>query len=167
MTTEDAEKNKQTSNAVLALDNIDPCWHTLHEEQDARKELKKLNEPTLPHERYLQNIKDLNDINLDKLPDKPVNNSNFEDYLGYYSLIGVDLDRKSSPSDIYKQCRIKKSNYRKDILAAHPDQNNGIDKGSQKINEIWRKVESIHKIFNERNSDGLSGRILYDADDDE
>ena len=53
MATEDAEKNKQTSNAVLALDNIDPCWHTLHEEQDARKELKKLNEPTLPHERYL------------------------------------------------------------------------------------------------------------------
>ena len=132
MATEDAEKNKQTSNTVLALDNLDACWRTLREEQDTREELKKLNEPALPHERHLWNIQDLNDINLDELPDKPANNSNFEDYLGYYSLIGADLDRKSSPSGICKQCRIKKSNYRKDILAAHPDQNNGIDKGSQK-----------------------------------
>ena len=95
-----------------------------------------------------------------------MNNSNFEDYLGYYSLIGMDLDRKSSLSDIYKQCRIKKSNHRKDILAAHPDQNNGVDKGSQKINEIWRKVKSIYKIFNEQNSDGSSGRILHDVECD-
>ena len=55
MTAKDAEKNEQTSNAVLVLDNIDTCWRTLCEEQDAREELKKLNEPALPrmHVRHV------------------------------------------------------------------------------------------------------------------
>ena len=166
MTGKDAEKTEQTSNTALALDNIDACWRTLREEQDAGEELKKLNEPALPHERHLWNIQGLNYINLDELPNKPASNNNFKDYLGYYSLIGMDSDWKSLPSGICKQCRIKKSNHQKDILAAHLDENNGIDKGSQKINEIWRKVESVYKIFNEQNSDSSSGHILHDVECD-
>ena len=52
----------------------------LREDQDQRKEINKLFEPALPYKCNLWNIDNLKDINLDKLPNKPVNNSNFEDF---------------------------------------------------------------------------------------
>ena len=103
---------------------------------------------------------------MEELPDKPANNSNLEDYLGCYALLGVNLCRKTSPAEINKHYRIKKMQFRKDILAAHPDHNNGEDKGCQEINEKWRKVDTAHKDFYTRNSDGLSGRLLCDMECD-
>ena len=67
-------------------------------------------------------------MNLDELSNVSINNNTYKDYLEYYSLLSANLCRKTSHSEINKQYCIKKMNYRKDILAAYPDQNNGVDK---------------------------------------
>ena len=82
-------------------------WQALREEQDQREETNKLSEPTLPHERNLWNLEDLNEVNLEELPDEPANNSNLEDYLGCYALLGDNLCRKTSPAEINKHYHVK------------------------------------------------------------
>ena len=56
--------------------------------------------------------------------------------------------------------------FRKDVLAAYLDQNNGEDKGCQEINEKWRKIDTARKDFHARNSDELSGHLLHDMECD-
>ena len=59
--------------------------------------------------------------------------------MGCCALLGVNSCRMASPAEINKRCRSKKMQHRKDILVAHPDQNNGEGKGSQEINENGEK----------------------------
>ena len=72
-------------------------------------------------------------------------------------MLSTNLCHKTLPAEINKQYYNKKMQYQKDILAAHPDQNNGVDKGCQEINKNQRKVDLAYKIFVNCNCDGLSG----------
>ena len=109
MTTNHTESNPPKSKAMLAIKN-DLSWQAWIEDQDKRENINKLSEPAHPHERNLWNLEDLNEVNLEELPDEPDNNSKLEDYLGCYALLGVNLCRKTSPAEINKHYRIKKCN---------------------------------------------------------
>ena len=160
-----AQSTKKDALPMLTIQN-DIDWRAARAPNDNRVNLNKLLDPASQHERDLWKIADLEDVNLEDLPDRPASSNNFEDYLGFYNLLGNSLNRKSTPDEIEQMLRSKKSKFRKDTLAAHPDQNNGVDKGSQEINEKWREVENIYKSFIQQNECGMSGRLLYDCECD-
>ena len=66
------------------------------------------------------NLEDLDDVNLEELPDEPANNSNLEDYLGCYVFLGVNLCRMILPAEINKHCRSKKNATSKGHFSRRP-----------------------------------------------
>ena len=86
MTLNKTKSKVPESSAVLTLEN-EVSLRILHEEEDKREEICKLSKPALSHECNLWNLDNLKDMNLEELPDEPANNSNFEDYLGFYTLL--------------------------------------------------------------------------------
>jgi len=91
MTLNEVEKNVPMLSTVLALENVDISYYSLCKDQDLREEINKLCELTLSYERNLWNIDNLKDMDLDELPNEAANNNNYEDYLGYYLLLGANL----------------------------------------------------------------------------
>ena len=78
-----SNNTKSDNTTILAIED-DTDWRKLREAHDSRGNLDKLLNPASSHERALWKISDLNNANLDDLPDLPANNNNFEDYLGIY-----------------------------------------------------------------------------------
>ena len=75
-------------------------------------------------------------VNLDGFPDELVSRNNFEDCLGHYSLLGEGLSRKRAHQDFLRCHHMKKQEFRKNIMLLYPDRNEGIDMGTQEVNEV-------------------------------
>ena len=69
---------------------------------------------------------------------------NFEDYLGYYNTLGNGMCRSSTNDDLMKAYEKCRQAYCKELLAAHPDKNNGVDKGTQLINQKLVQIKKVH-----------------------
>ena len=52
------------------------------------------------------------------------------------------------------------------MLLLHPDRNEGIDIGTQEVNEKWRKIDDVFNMFVTKNIDGILGRSSFDMDCD-
>ena len=74
-----SNSTKSDNTTILAIKNY-TYQQKLREFYDSRKKLDKLLNLVSFHKRILQKISDLNDTNLEDLPNFPINNNNFEDY---------------------------------------------------------------------------------------
>ena len=113
-----------------------------------------MDNPISDHECTAWKSSDLDDVNLEQKPYLISNNNNFGDYLGFYALLSEKANRTSSPEEINNFYCMKKTNYRKEMLAVHLDQNDDIDKGCQVMNEEWRRFNHAHETFNAIDENG-------------
>ena len=86
-----ANETKSNNTVIIAIRN-DTNQRKCCKANDSRINLDKLLNPTLPHECASQKINELNDANLEDLPDYTAKNNNFEDYLGLCSSLGHNLN---------------------------------------------------------------------------
>ena len=121
---------------------------------DALPELEKLSNPVGLHETSLWNWKDIEDMDLEELPDPmppTQTNNNFEDHMGYYDQLisgsTQPLSRVSTSTQINQACESVKQKFRVDIRKAHPDQNNNVDGGAQEINDSFKAIRNIYNLF--------------------
>ena len=97
--------------------------------------LSQLQDPAPTYQRNLWRRDHLFDLDVEEIPDPAPTCNNFEDYLGFYNVLGADLSRTSTDEEISAAYDREKKSFRKNILQAHPDRNGGIDKGTQNITE--------------------------------
>ena len=96
----------------------DEDWRQGREEEDDPATLDTILDPAPDYQRRFSNMKDLDSVNLDDLPNEPVSSSNFEDFLGHYSLLGEELSRKSAHHELLKCYNIKIQEFRKKCAVA-------------------------------------------------
>ena len=99
-----SNKSKSDNKTILAIKN-DTDWRKLREAHDSRENLDKLLNPAAFHERVLWKNSDLNDANLEDLPDFPAKTGmyswtkqgaggkNKRDFRGQVGMGGGEKDR--------------------------------------------------------------------------
>ena len=98
---------KSNNTTILAIEN-DINKLNLCKAHNNLKNLDKLLNPASSYEYALWKISDLNDTNLEDLPNLSINNNNFEDYLGVYKLLDSNLNCKSITNEIEEIYHIKR-----------------------------------------------------------
>ena len=96
--------------------------------------MNNLANPASDNERAGWKSSDLDDVNLDQLPNRISNNNNFEDYLDFYALLSEKVNRTSSRQETNNFYCIKKNHHRKEMLVANPEQNADVHKVSHVTN---------------------------------
>lgn len=160
-----SSSSKDKNDQVLMIEAASPAdWRLGRETYDTRDNLMKIKEPAEIHMNALwkkEDITDINNLTVLPSPSDPTNN-NFEDYLGYYASLGENLSRTSSDDEIKNPFKQKKDQFRKDLLAAHPDKNNSVDGGTQKVTDVFNHARDAYNLFVSTTSSGVSGRLEYD-----
>ena len=107
-------------------------------------------------------------MDLDEFPDPmppTQTNNDFEDHMSHYDKLSIGcaqpLSRVSTSSQIHEACESKKKRFMEDIRKAHPDQNQGVDGGTQDINEAFQSVRNTCNLIKSKTGT-ISGRLAHD-----
>ena len=103
------------------------------------------------HQRFLWNLDDIKDMNLDELPSTSPKNNNFEDYLGSYAKIVMRMSRVSSDIELKKACKEKCKHLWPLMLSLHGDHNMGNYKDSGTVILKCQDLKETCNMFCKRN----------------
>ena len=155
----------EASDAPVLAAPVD--WRNSRTEYDQWEDLKRIHDPAPEYERKLWNKDHIYEFEVEKIPHPGPVSNNFEDYLDYYFNLGPNLSRISSDTDIALGFKKKKKEIHESIKKAHPDRNNGQDKGTEKLKMQLDKIKEINGKFCAKSEAGYSGRLLYDIQCDQ